>query len=197
MTLKQGLQFCKRIARSSRACQNNLKYIKLEQDGVLLKLTATDQYRLVSVLIIPDESTNIKGFLHIDDVSKIKTIDDLKKHIVKVPEYPEIPAFKFSNHLDIELEPLKRFCKINKDKNIDIRISGRELVLSYRDSEIKTSVLIKYTKGNIKYYRTRLNAKLLLEILTRENTVKIKVGKSGRDPISFDDQIIMPISIKA
>ena len=197
MTLKQGLQFCKRIARSSRACQNNLKYIKLEQDGVLLKLTATDQYRLVSVLIIPDESTNIKGFLHIDDVSKIKTIDDLKKHIVKVPEYPDLPTFKFTNHIDIELEPLKRFCKMYKDGDIDIKISGREFTLSYRDDEIKTSVLVKYIKGNIKYYRTRLNAKLLLEILPRENTIKIKVGKSGRDPISFDDQIIMPISIKA
>ena len=195
MTLKQGLQFCKRIAKN--ASDDNLKYIKLEQDGVLIKLTATDKYRLVSVLVIPDESTNIKGFLHIDNVSKIKTIDDLKKYVVKAPEYPELPIFKFTNHIEIELEPLKRFCKMYKDKYIDIKISGREFALSYKNNEIKTSILIRYIKSNIKYYRTRLNAKLLLEILTRENTVKIKVGKSGRDPISFDDQIIMPINIKA
>ena len=194
MTLKQGLQFCKRIAKN--ASDDSLKYIKLEQDGVLIKLTATDQYRIVSVLVIPDESTNIKGFLHIDDVSKIKTIDDLKKYVVKISDYPDLPIFKFSNYIKIELEPLRRFCKMYKDKDIDIRIAGREFALSYRDNEIKTSILIKYIKSNIKYYRTRLNAKLLLEILPRDNTIKIKVGKSGRDPISFDNQIIMPITIK-
>ncbi len=197
MTLKQGLQFCKRIAKSSRTCHDELKYIKIEQDGVLLKLTATDQYRIVSVLIIPDESINIKGFLHIDNISKVKTINDLKKYTIKNVKYPEIPVFKFLNYVDIELEPLRRFCKMYKDNDIDIKIAGRELTLSYRDSEIKTSILIKYTKSNIKYFRTRLNAKLLLEILPRENTIKIKVGKSGRDPISFDNQIIMPITIKA
>lgn len=193
MTLKQSLNLCKRIAKNSP--DDRLKYIRIKSVYNTIELSASDSFRVVKKNIAVDKQTDFNGFISLDDVKDIKTVDDIKT--IKAPSYPELPIFKSTNHIEIELEPLRRFCKMYKDGNIDIRISGREFALSYRNDEIKASILIRYIKSNIKYYRTRLNAKLLLEILTRENTVKIKVGKSGRDSISFDNQIIMPVKIKA
>ena len=172
-----------------------MKYIRIKSVYNTIELSASDSFRVIKKDIAVDKQTDFNGFILLDDVKDIKTVDDIKT--IKAPNYPDIPNFRFTNHIDIELEPLKRFCKMYKDGNIDIKISGREFTLSYRDDEIKTRVLVKYIKGNIKYYRTRLNAKLLLEILPRDNTIKIKVGKSGVDPLSFDNQIIMPVTIKA
>ncbi len=193
MTLKQSLNLCKRVAKNAE--DDRLKYIKIKSDYNIIELSASDSFRVVKQSIVADRQTDFDGFISLEDVKNIITVDDIKT--IKAPHYPETPTFKFLNYVDIETDPLRRFCKMHKDNNIDIKIAGRELTLSYRDSEIKTSILIKYTKSNIKYFRTRLNAKLLLEILPKENTIKIKVGKSGRYPISFDDQIIMPVKIKA
>ncbi len=193
MTLKQALNLCSRVAKN--ASDDRLKYIKIKSDHNIIELSASDSFRVVTQSILTDKRTDFAGFIQLEDVKNIKTVDDIKT--IKAPNYPEIPVFKFLNYVDIETDPLRRFCKMHKDNNIDIKIAGRELVLSYRDSEIKTSILIKYTKSNIKYFRTRLNAKLLLEILPKENTIKIKVGKSGISPVSFDGQVIMPIKIKA
>ena len=126
-----------------------------------------------------------------------KTIKDIKKNLVKNPDYPKLPIFKFEKYLEIETDPLKRFCRIHLDKNISLKITGGRLFITYKNDEIKTKIEAPIIKSNIGYFKTVINSKLLKDILPKEKIVKIKVGKSGREPLSFDNQIIMPLIVKA
>ena len=72
-----------------------------------------------------------------------------------------------------------------------------KILFYYKDDKVATKAEADILKGNIKYFRTMINTKLLKDILPLKNKIiKIKVGKSGLDPLSFNDQIIMPIKTK-
>lgn len=170
----------------------NCNFKKIEMTSAQKK--QTEAFEIGTLKTLPELTQKIYNF---NKKLEPKTIKDIKKNLVKNPDYPKLPVFKFEKYLEIETDPLKRFCKIHPDKNISLKITMGQLLITYKDDEVKTKTKADIIKSNIGYFKTVINSKLLKSILPADKTVKIKVGKSGREPLSFDNQIIMPLTIKA
>ena len=199
--LKRDLTTHKKIVKAAGNERDALKYLKIDSD----KIMSTDSFRIVKTSNLFDNKAT--GYLHIDDIDKVKkNPDEIKKYLVKNVDYPNIKKVipQFSSYLKIDGEPLKRACKMasgywrDGDKTtshpiIGLKLKNKMLTVFIREELIKTKIKIPVMSTTRKYLHLLLNPTLLFDIIPASGTITIKINK-GNQPIAFNNNIIMPVT---